>query len=73
MPQHLISFEEGVNSLVVAVPEVALSHEVDDSHMVVGKSEELVAEEYCICVVVQVEVIDGQLVQSLQALVAEHN
>lgn len=71
LPQHFVSLEKGMHSLIVAVAKVALAHEVDDSHMVIGEGEEFIAEKYCVRVVVQVEVINRKIVKPFQALVAE--
>lgn len=59
-----------MNPFVIPIPEIALAHQIDYSRMVVGKSEQFIAEKYCIRVIVQVEIVDGQLVQSFEALVS---
>lgn len=59
-----------MNTFVVPIPEIALPHQIDNSGMVVGKGEQFIAEKYCIRVIVQVEIVDCQLIQSFEALVS---
>lgn len=61
-----------MHSLVVPVSEVAFAHQVNNSHMIIRECHQLIAEKYGIWVVVQVEVIDGKVIESLKALIAQY-
>lgn len=63
--------EERVNLLEIIVPEVALPQQVDGCHVAPRKRYKLVAEEDRIGVVVDVEVVDREIVESAQAFVAQ--
>lgn len=55
--------------LEVCVPEVALAEEVDCCDVAVREGEQLVGEEDGVCVVVDVEVVDCEVVEAAQHLV----
>lgn len=69
--EHLVVFEQGVDPLVIFVAEVALAHQEHDGDVAIGQSQQFVAEENGIRVIMQVEVLHGEVVKSLETLVGK--
>ena len=69
--EHLVLQEERVHLFEVAVPEVALAQQVHRRD-VPAQRHQLVAEKYGVRVVMHVQIVHRQLVQSPQALVPQH-
>ena len=69
--EHFVVLEERMDPLVVFVAEVALPHQVHHCDVIIGECQQLVAEEDCVGVIMQVDVLDGELIETLQAFIAE--
>ena len=54
---------------IVTIPEKALAHQVDHSFMVIGESQQFITKKDGISVAMNVEVIDGKVVESLETLI----
>jgi len=70
--EQLVVQEERVHLLEVAVAEVALAQQVHRRDVPPAQRHQLVAEKDGVGVVMHVQIVNRQLVQSPQALVAQH-
>jgi hypothetical protein len=59
--------------LEIIIPEITLTHQVYRANVVVGQCEQLITIEYCICVIVHVEVLDSEIVKFAETLVGQHS
>lgn len=58
--------------LVIPVPEGALPQEIDCSDVFGRERNQFICKKDSICVGVDVEVVDGEVVESAEDLVGEH-
>lgn len=70
MVEHFVVLEKSVYFLEITVPEVALTEEIDAAEVVVGKSEHFICEKDGIAVVVDVEVVDSQFIETSEDFIA---
>ena len=62
--------EKGVYILEITVPEVALTEQIDAAEVVVRKSEHFICKKDGIAVVVDVEVVDSQFIETSEDFIA---
>ena len=69
--KQFVLLKQSVHFLEISVSEIALSQQIDACDGVVGEGDQFVSEEDGIVVVVDVEVVDCQFVESSEDFVAE--
>lgn len=73
MSYDFMSLEERMHFLVVTIAKKAFTHQEYNGQMIIGESEQLITEEYSISITMDVQVIDGEIIQPSQALIGEQS
>ena len=66
-----MNFEQRVNLFVITVPEEALTHKINDSKMVIGQCKEFITKKDGIPIAMNIEIINGEVIESLEALIGK--